>query len=342
MANRFERGKLPPYTIPSSFDRLGTRIIGINEIVGGEAAPAYQLPAGSIVWDVTLEEKTATDNLLPIDGSAISRTEYATLFDTIGVTYGVGDGLSTFNIPSCIELYSRVLGPGTAVRGSYSKAILPLHTHGITNPATTGANGRNAQPNATGEYLNPGGQNLLTPNTGNTAGGFRSSLNPTASSRICGYITTENYTLKIGQIIYGLSDQTIVNSGGKFLKCDAASFNPATYGALASALDATSTPDLRGKFPVVRNFAPGSRFENFGSTTLATHSHDNPSTFTGLLKAGMFYPPSPSRQIAQGPSPGSGQNLQLSTFISSSTYTLGPGGDVRPANVALDFLICAA
>ena len=119
------------------------------------------------------------------------------------------------------------------------------------------------------------------------------------------------------------------------------SFNPATYGALASALNSTATPNLLERFPVVRSFTPGSRNQTFGTTTLPTHSHDNPVSFTGLLKAGMFYPPSPSRQIAQGPSPGSGQNLERSGFISSGTYTLGPGNDNRPANVALDFLICA-
>lgn len=341
MANRFERGKLPPYTIPNSFDRLGTRIIGINEIVGGEASPAYQVPAGTLVWDYTQDEKTAADGLLPIDGSTISRTEYPALFDAIGVTYGVGDGITTFDIPACIELYSRVLGPGTPVRGAYSKAILPTHTHNITNPATGTANRFSAVPNVEGTYLNPGGQNLLGPNTGDTSSNFRSELNPNRSIRLCAYITTQTYALQVGQIIYGLSDQTITNSGGKFLKCDGVSFNPATYGALASALNSTATPNLQTRFPVVRSFTPGGGGQTFGSSSLPTHSHDNPVSFTGLLKAGMFYPPSPSRQQAQGPSPGSGQNLLKSGFVSSSTYTLGAGGDNRPANVALDFLICA-
>ena len=34
------------------------------------------------------------------DGSAISRTEYADLFDVIGTTYGAGDNLTTFNLPN--------------------------------------------------------------------------------------------------------------------------------------------------------------------------------------------------------------------------------------------------
>jgi microcystin-dependent protein len=33
------------------------------------------------------------------DGSAISRTTYATLFATIGINFGGGDGINTFNLP---------------------------------------------------------------------------------------------------------------------------------------------------------------------------------------------------------------------------------------------------
>ena len=33
------------------------------------------------------------------DGSAVSRTTYADLFDVIGTTYGPGDGSTTFNLP---------------------------------------------------------------------------------------------------------------------------------------------------------------------------------------------------------------------------------------------------
>lgn len=41
---------------------------------------------------------------LECDGTAISRDTYADLFNIIGVTYGDGDGSTTFNLPT---------GPGT-------------------------------------------------------------------------------------------------------------------------------------------------------------------------------------------------------------------------------------
>lgn len=340
MANRFERGKLPPYTIPDSFDRLGTRIIGLNEIVGGEAPPAYQVPAGTLVWDYTLTQKTSADGLLPINGQAISRTTYAALYSALGVTYGVGDGVNTFNIPSAIELYSRVLGPTTAVRGAYSRAILPEHQHNITTPAQNSATRYAASPTPTGEFLNPGGQNILRVNTGTDVNSFAANINPGNGLRMTAYITTDVYSLKVGQIIYGLSDELLNYAGGKFLKCNGASFSPGTYSQLATVLSSTAAPDLRGYYPVIRAFTAASRAEGTGGS-MVTHSHSSPVAFTGLLKASIFSPPSASRQYLAGPTPGSGQTLNLESFVNSSTYTLGPGTDNRPANVALDFLICA-
>lgn len=40
------------------------------------------------------------------DGSAVSRVTYAGLFAVIGITYGCGDGLTTFNLPNLNNPYS--------------------------------------------------------------------------------------------------------------------------------------------------------------------------------------------------------------------------------------------
>ena len=60
---------------------------------GGET-----LPIGTIL------EYPATSNLptgwMICDGSALSRTEYSQLFDVIGISFGAGDGSTTFNIPN--------------------------------------------------------------------------------------------------------------------------------------------------------------------------------------------------------------------------------------------------
>lgn len=55
------------------------------------------MPVGSIMWYSTT---STPSGWLPADGSAVSRTTYATLFALISTTYGVGDGSTTFNVPS--------------------------------------------------------------------------------------------------------------------------------------------------------------------------------------------------------------------------------------------------
>ena len=55
------------------------------------------------------------------DGAAISRTTYAALFAEIGVSYGAGDGSTTFNIP---DYRGRVpVGWDTAVGGVFADRI---------------------------------------------------------------------------------------------------------------------------------------------------------------------------------------------------------------------------
>lgn len=53
----------------------------------------------------------APTNWLMANGGAVSRSTYAVLFGVIGVTYGAGDGSTTFNVP---DLQTRVpVGKGT-------------------------------------------------------------------------------------------------------------------------------------------------------------------------------------------------------------------------------------
>ena len=56
------------------------------------------MPVGSILWYANTS--TAPPGWIAADGSAVSRTTYATLFGVIGTTYGSGDGSTTFNVPS--------------------------------------------------------------------------------------------------------------------------------------------------------------------------------------------------------------------------------------------------
>jgi len=62
---------------------------GINN-VSGNLTGIIQMFAGSV----------APDGFLICDGSAISREIYSELFNVIGISYGAGNGSSTFNVPN--------------------------------------------------------------------------------------------------------------------------------------------------------------------------------------------------------------------------------------------------
>lgn len=100
-------------------------------------AGAIQMFAGS----------TAPTGWLMCDGSAVSRTDYATLFNVIGTTYGAGDGSTTFNLPDMRGRVAVGVGDGTATehtthtlgeQGGRENAIVPYHNHA---------------PNTSGEYF---------------------------------------------------------------------------------------------------------------------------------------------------------------------------------------------
>jgi microcystin-dependent protein len=56
---------------------------------------------------------TAPTNFMICDGTAISRTTYATLFALISTTYGVGDGSTTFNLPDMRGIFLKGAGTQT-------------------------------------------------------------------------------------------------------------------------------------------------------------------------------------------------------------------------------------
>jgi microcystin-dependent protein len=92
-------------------------------------------PAGIIM---PFAGTVAPENYLFCDGSAVSRSTYATLFDVIGTTFGAGDGSTTFNLP---DLSGRVpLGvSSTHLLGSMggsetvtlTESELPAHVHKV-------------------------------------------------------------------------------------------------------------------------------------------------------------------------------------------------------------------
>ena len=100
----------------------GGKIIGQNTGSG--------IPVGTII---PFAGNSVPQGYLLCDGSAISRTDYASLFAVIGTIYGAGDGNATFNLPALVDYVLR-------------------HTNSISEIGNR-TNGK--LPNITGQFSSP-------------------------------------------------------------------------------------------------------------------------------------------------------------------------------------------
>lgn len=96
---------------------------------------------------------------LAADGSVVSRTTYAALFNRIGTTYGAGDGVTTFKLPDLRGEFVRGLDSGRGVDtgrtlGSSQSDDVKPHNH----TATTNSQGSHSHGGTTsgvGDHAHP-------------------------------------------------------------------------------------------------------------------------------------------------------------------------------------------
>jgi len=82
---------------------------------------------------------------LRLNGQAVSRTTYADLFALYGVTFGPGDGTTTFNLPDLRDKSPYGVGSLIAVPGQTTGTVnetlttsqIPAHNHAVTDPGHT-------------------------------------------------------------------------------------------------------------------------------------------------------------------------------------------------------------
>jgi len=92
-----------PTTPAATTDVLYTTTTGRLKIKHPDATEEYVgLPPGVIVFGAGALDT----GYLEADGSAVSRSTFADLYAKIGTTYGIGDGVTTFNLP---DLKGRVI-----------------------------------------------------------------------------------------------------------------------------------------------------------------------------------------------------------------------------------------
>lgn len=141
--------------------------------VDAQLASFGGLPVGSAIPFAGL---TTPTGWLLCDGSAVSRATYANLFAALGVTYGVGDGTTTFNVPDLMGRTVIGVGAGSGLTArSLNDAVgtethvldvtqIPAHTHsgGLVNSSTSGAGAGSSF--GTGQLTGSTGGGLAHPN----------------------------------------------------------------------------------------------------------------------------------------------------------------------------------
>ncbi len=99
---------------------------------------------GTVSWYAA--SSTPPADCLTCDGTPVSRTTYARLFQAIGTTYGTGDGSTTFNLPLLTGYFVRgfdTLGTvdPSRVFGSTQADAFALHGHAYMGFGYTGSGG---------------------------------------------------------------------------------------------------------------------------------------------------------------------------------------------------------
>lgn len=243
---------------------------------------------------------TPPDGYLIEDGSAVSRTTYADLFASIGTTYGVGDGATTFNLPDSrgrLTVNQNAADAEFATIGqkygekthSTSLAELPAHSHQQYVTANSGGPAvRNDYSSDVHGGIYPQGIN------GGAAGGnaVRNNIQPSIVKQFA--IKYRPSTGSASQLAAGTSlDGYWSSAPSGYLVEDGSAVSRTTYADLFAAIGTTygagdgsttfNLPDSRGRTAVNQNPADAefnTMGEKYGEKThimtiaeMPSHSH---------------------------------------------------------------------
>ena len=198
----------------------GTDLVGAHDNLSERLA--VQMPAdGRVIPTGTIVmtgRSSAPSGWLICNGDAVDRTLYAELYSAIGITFGPGNGTTTFNLPDMRGRVAAGVGTGTGGGASgtgaptggtalaavtlsgwfgandvtLTSAQIPAHAHPITDPGHThgqngGSGGVDQQRLALGTFDTPGNSvdntdsatTGITVNNNTGGGGSHTNLQPT-------------------------------------------------------------------------------------------------------------------------------------------------------------------
>lgn len=146
---------VPPTTAPVGAIAVGDGLLGDGSSedplrLDPDATAGFVVPTGSVF---PFAGDIPPAGYLLCNGNPVGRAMYADLFDVIGITYGAGNGSSTFNVPNMQGRFA--LGAGTNPLGAQvgnsththstpaHTHSLPSHTHSVpSHEHSLGADGR--------------------------------------------------------------------------------------------------------------------------------------------------------------------------------------------------------
>lgn len=145
-------------TFPNITGEVSVTQADLNTLSGGVGTP------GAVQY---FASTSAPSGWLKANGAAVSRTTYAALFSAIGVTFGAGDGSTTFNLPDLRGEFLRGYDDGRGVDsgrsfGTTQGGSFASHTHN-TSPFLGSINFSRAG-------FDPGGLGFLTQDAGGGPG----------------------------------------------------------------------------------------------------------------------------------------------------------------------------
>ena len=346
-------------TTGASFSGGTIQVIYEGESSGGSESA----PAGTIIaWGGSVA--SIPTGYILCDGSTLSRSSYAELFNAIGTTNGAGDGSSTFLIP---DLRNRFVVGATSdsatgqtfdvnngnAYGDYAPgntggkiahqltvAEMPSHNH----PKSNGRYYWTGQPTGNDFSFSGSSYELTTASAVESQGGSNYHENRPPYYALCYIIktgTTSGTAIPAGTVSWFASSTAptgyVKANGAELLKTSYSDLY-AEIGTIYGETDGNGgtgtshfrVPDLRGEF--IRGWddsrgVDGSRtFGSFQDFQLAQHNH-GPSNLVRYLGVTSGFP-------NLGPGSPNSYKVSTSTSISNEGGTSN-SGESRPRNVAL-------